>query len=67
MAALDSIHVKVKRKSQTFFLLIENPDAPTMELKEKLCLLLGDKCKDPVDMRLMYEGTTSFSMLIFLF
>mmetsp|Transcript_2220 Transcript_2220/g.5265 ORF Transcript_2220/g.5265 Transcript_2220/m.5265 type:complete len:110 (+) Transcript_2220:198-527(+) len=56
MASLESIHVRVKRKNQTFFLLVESPDMPVVGLKEKLVLLFADKgIKSPLDLRLLYE------------
>lgn len=50
----DCLHVKIKRKNQTFFILINDPDAPGSELMAKLSALLDSK---PVkDFRLLYEG-----------
>ncbi|CAD7960488.1 unnamed protein product [Amoebophrya sp. A120] len=67
MASLESIHVKVKRKNQTFFLLCDTADMTVLALKEKLVLLFADKgIKSPLDIRLLYEVSVGIESLPYI-
>lgn len=58
------LHVRIKRKNQTFFVLVEEPSEPASVVKQKLLPLIGDESKEVKDLRLLYEDIIIVSYLL---